>query len=84
MPEQQPAQHHNPEIKRWFVSVGQSVVVECEYMSVRKGLVRYAEIPQLVGRREIPRQHHRKKADESEDEDRHHRMAGEYVALPRL
>ena len=84
MPEQQSAQHHDPEIERRFVGIRQPVVVECECMPVRKSLVRYAEIPQLVGRREIPRQHHRKKAYESEDEDRHHRMAGEYVALPWL
>ena len=39
MPEQQPAQHHDPEIERRFVGIRQPVVVECEYMPVRKSLV---------------------------------------------
>jgi len=79
MSEQQPAQHHYPEIKRWLVGVGNAVVVECEQVAVGDGLVSDAQVAQLVGWREIPHRHHGKKADGAEDKDRHHGMAGEYV-----
>ena len=68
LPENQPAEHDNPEIERRLVRIGQTVVGESENVPVGNGLVRNAQVTQLIGGREIPQQHRRKQADECEYE----------------